>query len=129
MAFDHPGIFSAWDDAFLLGGARTPFTDLNGALSSVSPIDLGVKAARAALQKTGVAPEEIGTTIAGSMAQASFDAYMIARHIGLYAGVPEQAPAIWCSAFAAPESRFLRKLATPSRIRKSTPRSASARNR
>jgi acetyl-CoA C-acetyltransferase len=93
MAFDHPGIFSAWDDAFLLGGARTPFTDLNGAFSSVSPIDLGIKAARAALQKTGVAPEEIGTTIAGSMAQASFDAYMIARHIGLYAGVPEQVPA------------------------------------
>jgi acetyl-CoA C-acetyltransferase len=93
MAFDNPGIYSAWDDAFLLGGARTPFTDLNGALSSVSPIDLGIKAARAALQKTGVAPEEIGTTIAGSMAQASFDAYMLPRHIGLYAGVPEHAPA------------------------------------
>ena len=93
MAFDNPGIYSAWDDAFLLGGARTPFTDLNGGLSSVSPIDLGIKAARAALQKTGVAPQDIGTTIAGSMAQASFDAYMIPRHIGLYAGVPEQVPA------------------------------------
>ncbi len=93
MAFDHPGIFSAWDDAFLLGGARTPFTDLNGALSSVSPIDLGIKAARAALQKTGVAASEVGTAIAGSMAQASFDAYMMPRHIGLYAGVPEDVPA------------------------------------
>ena len=93
MAFDNPGVLSTWEDAFLLGGARTPFTDLNGALSSVSPIDLGVKAAKAALQKTGVEASEVGTVIAGSMAQASFDAYMVPRHIGLYAGVPEQVPA------------------------------------
>jgi acetyl-CoA C-acetyltransferase len=93
MALGNPGVFSTWEDAFLLGGARTPFTDLNGALSSVSPIDLGIKAAKAALQKTGVDASEVGTVIAGSMAQASFDAYMIPRHIGLYAGVPEQAPA------------------------------------
>jgi acetyl-CoA C-acetyltransferase len=87
------GVLSTWRDAFLLGGARTPFTDLNGALSPVSPIDLGIKAAKAALQKTGVAPDEIGTVIAGSMAQASFDAYMLPRHVGLYAGVPEDVPA------------------------------------
>ena len=93
MAFDHPGVFSTWDDAYLIGGARTPFTDLNGALSSVSPIDLAIKAARAALQKTGVAGNEIGTVVAGSMAQASFDAYMLPRHAGLYAGVPEHVPA------------------------------------
>ena len=93
MADDHPGVFSAWQNAYLLGGARTPFTDLNGPLSAVSPIDLGIKAAKAALQKTGVAPEEIGAVIAGSMAQASFDAYMLPRHIGLYAGVPERVPA------------------------------------
>ena len=93
MAFDNPGMFSSWRDAYLMGGARTPFTDLNGALSSVSPIDLGVKAARAAQDKAGVAPGEIGTVIAGSMAQASFDAYMLARHIGLYADVPEAVPA------------------------------------
>jgi acetyl-CoA C-acetyltransferase len=93
MGFDNPGVFSSWPDAYLIGGARTPFTDLNGALSGVSPIDLGVKAAKAALQKTGVAPHEIGSVIAGSMAQASFDAYMLPRHIGLYAGVPEHVPA------------------------------------
>jgi acetyl-CoA C-acetyltransferase len=93
MAFRHSGVFSTWDDSYLLGGARTPFTDLNGALSSVSPIDLGVKAAKAAFAKTGVDPNEVGTVIAGSMAQASFDAYMIPRHIGLYAGVPTEVPA------------------------------------
>ena len=47
----------------------------------------------AALTKTDVDPIEVGTVIVGSMAQASFDAYMIPRHIGLYAGVPTEAPA------------------------------------
>ena len=82
-----------WDDVVLVGGARTPFTDINGALSPVSPIDLGIKAGRAALAKTGVAAADIGTVIAGSMAQASYDAYMTPRHIGLYSGVPMEVPA------------------------------------
>jgi acetyl-CoA C-acetyltransferase len=93
MAHEYPGVCSAWREAYLVGGTRTPFADLNGALSLVSPIDLGIKAARATLQKTNVPPDDIGTVIAGSMAQASFDAYMIPRHIGLYAGVKEHIPA------------------------------------
>ncbi|HLH51079.1 MAG TPA: thiolase family protein [Roseiarcus sp.] len=93
MTLAHPGVFSTWDDAFLVGGARTPFADLNGPLAPVSPIDLGIKAGRAALEKSGVSGEDIGTVIAGSMAQASFDAYMTPRHIGLYCGAPEQTPA------------------------------------
>jgi acetyl-CoA C-acetyltransferase len=93
VAPDNPGVFSSWKEAYLLGGARTPFTDLNGALSGVSPIDLGIKAAKAALAHVDVAPSEIGTVVAGSMAQASFDAYMTPRHIGLYAGAPEHVPA------------------------------------
>lgn len=82
-----------YDDAWLLGGARTPFVDYRGALAEVSPIDLGIKAARAAVERTCVNPADIGSTIAGSMAQASFDAYVTPRHIGLYAGAPMQAPA------------------------------------
>jgi acetyl-CoA C-acetyltransferase len=82
-----------FDDAWLLGGARTPFVDYRGALAEISPIDLGIKAARAAIERTGVKATDIGTTIAGSMAQASFDAYVTPRHIGLYAGAPIEAPA------------------------------------
>jgi acetyl-CoA C-acetyltransferase len=93
MVNANPGVFSAWPNAYLVGGARTPFADLNGPLSLVSPIDLGIKAGRAALEKSGVPAEDIGTVVAGSMAQASFDAYMLPRHIGLYAGVPEHVPA------------------------------------
>lgn len=87
------GLRLTFDDAWLLGGARTPFVDYRGSLGEVSPIDLGIKAARAAIERTGVTASDIGHTIAGSMAQASFDAYVTPRHIGLYAGAPLEAPA------------------------------------
>src|SRR5215831_5711734 len=80
-------------DAYLLAGTRTPFSDYNGALAQVSPIDLGIKAARAALAQADVPAADVGTVIAGNMAQASFDAFMLPRHIGLYAGVPIEVPA------------------------------------
>lgn len=86
-------LVATFKDAWLLDGARTPFVDYRGALAAISPIDLGIKAARAAIARAGVDPKAIGTTIAGSMAQASFDAYVTPRHIGLYAGVPVTRPA------------------------------------
>ncbi len=86
-------LVSRFSDAVLLDGVRTPFTDLNGALSQVSPIDLGIKAARAVFARSGLPASDVGTVIAGSMAQASFDAFMLPRHIGLYAGVPVSTPA------------------------------------
>ena len=82
-----------YNDAWLLDGMRTPFADYNGALAAVSPIDLGIKAARAAFTKSGASPQDVGSVVAGSMAQASFDAYMLPRHIGLYSGVPTPVPA------------------------------------
>jgi acetyl-CoA C-acetyltransferase len=87
------GIGSTFKDAVLLDGVRTPFADYNGALAGVSPIDLGIKVARDVLAKADVPAQDVSTVIAGSMAQASFDAYMLPRHIGLYAGVPVEAPA------------------------------------
>src|SRR5262245_55385463 len=86
-------LLSTWSRAWLLGGARTPFVDYAQALAQVSPIDLGIKAAREALARTGVAADGVDTVIAGSVAQTSFDAYLLPRHIGLYAGVPVHVPA------------------------------------
>jgi acetyl-CoA C-acetyltransferase len=87
------GVGISFDDAWLIAGVRTPFVDYNGALAQVSPIDLGIKVAREVLSRNGVPARDVGTVIAGSMAQASFDAYMLPRHIGLYAGVPTEVPA------------------------------------
>jgi acetyl-CoA C-acetyltransferase len=87
-------LHTEWRDAWLLAGARTPFADLGGVLAKVSPIDLGIAAARGAIAKAGIEPGSIGHVVAGSVAQASFDAYMLPRHIGLYAGAPMAVPAL-----------------------------------
>jgi len=88
------GIASQYKDIWLLAGVRTAFADYNGALGAVSPIDLGIKAARAVFERSGIKPVDVDAVITGSMAQASFDAYMLPRHIGLYSGVPQQVPAL-----------------------------------
>jgi acetyl-CoA C-acetyltransferase len=87
------GLGISFPDAWLLDGVRTPFADYNGALANVSPIDLGIKAARAVFDRTGLSPSDVGTVITGNMAQASFDAFLLPRHIGLYSGVPIEVPA------------------------------------
>src|SRR4051812_46837653 len=84
---------ASWQDVWLLDGVRTPFVDYNGALAQISPTDLGIKAARELFARSGASPEDVGTVITGNMAQASFDAYMLPRHIGLYSGVPVETPA------------------------------------
>ncbi len=93
-AKDKSGLFIAYDDVWLLDGVRTPFVDYNGALGLVSPIDLGIKAARAIFERAKISPADVGSVIAGSVAQASFDAYVLPRHIGLYSGVPLDRPAL-----------------------------------
>ena len=94
MARTADGQFIAYNDIWLLDGVRTPFADYNGVLGLVSPIDLGIKVARAVLERAKIAPSDVGSVIAGSVAQASFDAYLLPRHIGLYAGVPIDRPAL-----------------------------------
>ena len=90
----HRGFVSEFKDVWLLGGMRTPMVDYCGALGNVSPTDLGIKAARAALATAGVPAEHVGSVIAGNMAPGDFDQFVLPRHIGLYAGVPQDVPAI-----------------------------------
>ena len=88
------GFFTAFDDVWMLDGVRTPMVDYCGALGHVSPTDLGIKAAREALKRAGVPGSDIGSVVTGNMAPGDFDQFFLPRHIGLYAGVPVQVPAI-----------------------------------
>ena len=94
MSREKNGLFATYQDIWLLDGVRTPFVDYNGAFGLISPIDLGIKAARAVFERSGVQAADVGEVIAGSVAQASFDAYVLPRHIGLYSGVPIDRPAL-----------------------------------
>lgn len=88
------GFFSAFDDVWMLDGVRTPMVDYCGALGHISPTDLGIKAARAVLERAGVSGDHIGSVVTGNMAPGDFDQFFLPRHIGLYAGVPVDVPAI-----------------------------------
>lgn len=88
------GFGLSYNEIFLAGGARTPFGKLCGTLGQVSPTDLGIFAARAALEKSKVEPGDIDQVIFANIGQSSGDAYFLPRHIGLYAGVPATVPAL-----------------------------------
>lgn len=88
------GFFNAFNDVWMLDGVRTPMIDYCGALGHISPTDLGIKAAREALKRNGLSGADIGSVITGNMAPGDFDQFFLPRHIGLYAGVPQEVPAI-----------------------------------
>ena len=88
------GFFNAFQDIWILDGVRTPMVDYCGALGHISPTDLGIKAARAALERAAVPGAHIGSVIAGNMAPGDFEQFMLPRHIALYAGVPIEVPAL-----------------------------------
>jgi acetyl-CoA C-acetyltransferase len=88
------GLFQRFDGVFILDGVRTPMVDYMGAFADANPIDLGIKAARAALERSGVAATEVDSVLAGNMAPGGFDQFYVPRHIGLYSGVPVEVPAL-----------------------------------
>lgn len=81
-------------DVFIVGGARTPMTEYVGALKDVPALELGAIAARGALQKSGVKPEQVDEVVFGNVLQTSADAHYGARHVALKAGLPIEVPAL-----------------------------------
>ena len=83
-----------YDDIYLLGGARTPFGKFCGTLGTISPTDLGILASHAAIERSGVTPHEIGHVTFANIIPGCYDAIYLPRHIGLYCGIPQAAPAL-----------------------------------
>ena len=82
------------NDVYILGGARTPMAEYAGKLKDISALELGAIAARAAMERTGVKPDQIDHVIFGNVLQTSSDAVYGARHVGLKAGLPIEVPAL-----------------------------------
>jgi len=78
----------------IVNGARTPFGNFGGALRDVSAIDLAVVASKAAMERSGVAPEKIDQVIFGNVMQTSADGIYGARHVGLKSGCRVDVPAL-----------------------------------
>lgn len=81
-------------DVVFLSAARTGMGTFGGALKDFSATDLGVFAAKGALERSGVPAAEVGHVVFGSALQTSADAIYLARHVGLRAGLPIDTPAL-----------------------------------
>ncbi|MFQ5707693.1 MAG: acetyl-CoA C-acetyltransferase [bacterium] len=81
-------------EVVFISGLRTPFGTFGGSLRDFSAIELGTIAAKGALEKSSVKPEEIDHVVFGNVLQTSADAIYLARHVGLKSGVPVHVPAL-----------------------------------
>ncbi len=84
----------ARDDVFLIDGARTPFGTFGGSLKDVSAEQLGVAAAKGAIARASVRPEEVDACFFGNVIQGGRGAAYMARHVALRSGLREEAPAL-----------------------------------
>jgi acetyl-CoA C-acetyltransferase len=75
-------------EVVILAGMRTAIGSFGGALSSLSPAELGTVAAKAAISQSGVLAEQIDHAVFGHIiTTCPADAYL-ARHIALNSGLP-----------------------------------------
>ncbi|HYL96463.1 MAG TPA: acetyl-CoA C-acetyltransferase [Terriglobales bacterium] len=79
-------------DVFIVSAVRTPIGKFGGSLASLTAADMGVVAAKAALERAGVKPEQVQETIFGNARQAGGGPNP-ARQISVRSGVPQEVPA------------------------------------
>jgi acetyl-CoA C-acetyltransferase len=80
-------------DIVIVSAARTPVGSFNGALSSLAASALGSVAIKAALERAGVAPENVDYVIMGQVLTAGAG-QIPARQAAVAAGIPMDVPAL-----------------------------------
>ena len=79
-------------DVVIVGAARTPIGRYGGTLRQTHPAELGGRAARAALDRAGVAPADVDEVIVGHARQAGSGPNP-GRQVARRAGLPDEVPA------------------------------------
>jgi acetyl-CoA C-acetyltransferase len=79
-------------EVYILSAVRTPIGKFGGSLSSMTAADMGVVAAKAAMERAGIRPDQIEETIFGNARQAGGGPNP-ARQISIRSGVPQEVPA------------------------------------
>jgi acetyl-CoA C-acetyltransferase len=80
------------ENVYILSAVRTPIGKFGGGLASLTAADMGVVAAKAALQRAGVDAKLVGETIFGNARQAGGGPNP-ARQVAFRSGVPNESPA------------------------------------
>lgn len=84
----------AADDIVILSGARTAIGTFGGSLAAIPPIRLAATVTAAALERAGVAPEQIGQVVFGHVINTEPRDMYLSRAAMLEAGIPYTTPAL-----------------------------------
>jgi acetyl-CoA C-acetyltransferase len=79
--------------SYIVAGARTPIGKMSGALASFSAADLGGFAIKAALERAGVAPDEVQHVVMGQVLMAG-QGQVPSRQAASKAGIPLNVPSV-----------------------------------
>ncbi|WP_248960447.1 acetyl-CoA C-acetyltransferase [Sphaerisporangium perillae] len=88
-----PSTPSGTSRSVIVAGARTPIGRLLGSLSGLSAVELGGLAIKAALERSGVAPEQVEYVIMGQVLQAGAG-QIPSRQAAVKAGIPMSVPSV-----------------------------------
>ena len=81
-------------DIVILDGARTAIGTFGGSLAGTPPIELGTDAAKAAMERAGVEPGQIGHVAFGHVINTEPRDMYLSRVAAMQAGVPDTVPAM-----------------------------------
>src|SRR6202453_3415471 len=76
---------------YILSAVRTPIGKFGGSMASLTAADMGAVAAKAAIERAGIQPEQVEETIFGNARQAGGGPNP-ARQISVRSGVPQEIP-------------------------------------
>src|SRR5271166_299892 len=80
------------NEVYILSAVRTPIGKFGGSLASLTAADMGVVAAKAALERAGIEPTQVEEAVFGNARQAGGGPNP-ARQISIRSGVPQEVPA------------------------------------
>jgi acetyl-CoA C-acetyltransferase len=81
-------------DIVILDGARTPIGTFGGSLANTAPIDLAASVTKAAIERSGVEPSQIGHVAFGHVINTEPRDMYLSRVAALDAGISEETPAM-----------------------------------
>ncbi|WP_172329521.1 beta-ketothiolase BktB [Mangrovicoccus sp. HB161399] len=82
------------EEVVILDGARTAIGGFGGSLAGTAPIALGAIAAKAALERSGVEPGQIGHVAMGHVINTEARDMYLSRASAMEAGIPDGTPAM-----------------------------------
>jgi acetyl-CoA C-acetyltransferase len=80
------------EDAVIVSALRTPVGSFGGQFKDIAATELGARAVRAALERAGIAGDEVDEVVLGCVLQAGLGQNP-ARQVAIGAGIPKEVPA------------------------------------